>query len=142
MKDPVVRQRLVRELSLIALLVACVWNFVLVVSAAVGASWVLPRVAGGQLTEMPLSLRVAYGLFALVSVGVAWLGWYMWRAGGAHSIRIRRYSIGVIVIYSVSTVINAASVSTSERWNAVAAFAVVVGTWVLRQKVRNEEVSF
>lgn len=127
------RQRLVRNVSLVGLFLACAWNFVLVLSAALGFAWVLPRVAGGQLDEMPLNLRVVYGVFSVVSIAVAWLGWRMWRDGGAVSVRVKRYSLGVIVIYSVSTVVNALSPSGLERWNAVAAFVVVVATWVLRQ---------
>ena len=127
------RQRWVCNVSLVALIAACTWNFVLVLSAALGFAWVLPRVAGGQLDAMPLSLRVVYGVFSVVSVAVAWLGWRMWSKGGATSVRVKRYSLGVIVIYSVSTVVNALSQSQLERWNAVAAFSVVVTTWVLRQ---------
>lgn len=127
------RQRWVRNASLVGLFAACAWNFILVVSAALGFVWVLPRVAGGQLEEMPLSLRIVYGVFSVVSIAVAWLGWRMWRDGGAVGARIKRYSLGVIVLYSVSTVVNALSQSELERWNAVAAFVVVVATWVLRQ---------
>lgn len=105
----------------------------MVFSAALGFAWVLPRVAGGQLDEMPLNLRIVYAVFSFVSIAVAWLGWRMWRDGGAVSVRVKRYSLGVIVIYSVSTVVNALSSSELERWNAVAAFVVVVATWVLRQ---------
>ena len=127
------RQRWVRSVSLVALFIACAWNFILVFSAALGFAWVLPRVAGGQLDEMPLNLRIVYAVFSVVSIAVAWLGWRMWRDGGAVSTRIKRYSLGVIVVYSVSTVVNALSQSELERWNAVAAFVVVAATWVLRQ---------
>jgi hypothetical protein len=118
---------------LAALFVACLWNFLLVFSAALGATWVLPRVAGGELEAMPVSLRIIYGVFSVVSVAVGWLGWRLWSRGGATSLRMRRYSMGVIVVYTVSTVVNILSPSALERWNAVAAFVIVAATWVLRQ---------
>jgi hypothetical protein len=105
----------------------------LVFSAALGATWVLPRVAGGELEAMPVSLRIIYGVFSVVSVAVGWLGWQLWSRGGATSLRMRRYSMGVIVVYTVSTVVNILSPSALERWNAVAAFVIVAATWVLRQ---------
>lgn len=127
------RQEFAKKVSVAVLFVACLWNFLLVFSAALGATWVLPRVAGGELTEMPMSLRVIYGIFSLVSVAVGWLGWQLWSRGGANTVRLKRYSLGVIIVYSLSTVVNILSPSDLERWNAVAAFAIVATTWVLRQ---------
>jgi hypothetical protein len=124
---------LVKKFALVALLFACAWNFLLTLSAALGVAWVLPRVAGGELSALPGSLRVVYVIFALVSVAVGWLGWQLLVRGGAKTIRLKRYSLGVIVVYTVSTLANILSPSLLERWNAVAAFVVVATTWVLRQ---------
>lgn len=110
------------------------WGIALTGLAAAGNTWVLDRVAGGYFAgeEMPLALRITYGVITVGALAVMWLAWRY--ISNAASSRQRRLGRLVIVLYSLSTIVNAISQSPPERFNAIPAAVIVLGFYVLRRR--------
>lgn len=109
---------------LAALAIAQVWAFVLVIGVIANAGWVRSRAAGGAYDTFPVGLRVAYLLNVALVVGTAVFAWRLFRRGGARTKGQVLAARIVAVIFLLSTVVNAASRSVDERWNAIGAFVV------------------
>jgi len=122
-----------RRLVLVAVELCLAWSVVLTGLAAIGNSWVLDRVSGGfyAVSVMPGWLRLVYGVMALLCVVVMWLEFRFY----ARTATVGQRRIGrlVVVLFLVSTLVNALSQSPPERWNALPAAVVMLGTaWLLR----------
>jgi hypothetical protein len=124
--------------ALIGVVLAQLWNATLTFAAAIGATWVLPRVAGGQYTEMSAGLRSIYGAIAVFSLAVIAVAWHLYRHREP-ALRIVQFSGLLIAFYSVSAAINLASRSPVERWNALAAIVTVVGLLRLKRSKSGRE---
>lgn len=112
-------------------------NLVLVGSAALGMTWVLPRVAGGGFTAMPPTLRVVYGVFALLMVAQTILAWRLALASRTPAGGSKAAALVLAVLYAISMGLNALSPSPAERWNALPAAALAVGFLLLATSRRN-----
>jgi len=115
---------------------ASVLNLVLVGSAALGMTWVLPRVAGGGFTSLPPVLRGVYGAFALLMVAQTALAWRLATRSDAPRGWLRSSALVLTIIYLVSAALNALSPSPTERWNAVPATALAVAFLLLAARRR------
>ena len=124
----------VRTVAYYATQLSLLWGMVLTGLAAAGNTWVLDRVSGGFFIgeEMPLPLRAVYGAMTLAALGVMWLAWRYY--SNTASSRQRRLGRLVIIVYSVSAVLNAISQSTPERFNAIPAVVIVAGFYILRRR--------
>jgi len=113
---------------------ALTWAIVLTGLAAAGNTWVLDRVAGGFFAGevMPLALRLIYAAMAVGMLSVMWLAW-RYHSNTASS-RQRRLGRLVIIVFTLSTIVNAISQSAPERFNAIGAAVTVAGFWILRRR--------
>ena len=124
----------VRRLALYATWLSLAWAEFLTVLAAAGNTWVLDRVSGGYFAgdTMPMPIRVAYGAMALLMLGVAWLAFKYY----INDVTRRQRNLGrfIILVFTLSTIVNAISRSNPERYNAIGAAITVVGIAILRRR--------
>ncbi len=129
-----------RRLALYATWISLGWAVVLTGLAAAGNHWVLDRVAGGRYAggSMPMWLRVIYALMAVLMLAVAQLAHRY--AGSDATHRQRNLGRLVMLVFSVSTIVNAMSPSRPERFNAIGAAVTVLGVGLLRRGPRSDRV--
>lgn len=124
----------VRRLALYATWLSLGWAVFLTGLAAAGNTWVLDRVSGGIFAgeTMPMPVRVVYGAMALSMLAVAWLAFKYY----INDVTRRQRNLGrfVILLFVISTAMNAMSRSNPERYNAIGAAIVVVGIAILRRR--------
>jgi hypothetical protein len=118
-----------RGFVLAAVLAASAWNLVLVVAAIFNAHWVLTRVDGGQFK------RFANLGFTVLTLWVMVFAWRLWKSGGARTKNDLLWAKLVVIMYTLSTLINAISKSPDERINAIPAAIVLGGFILLRRPV-------
>ena len=125
---------MIRTAAYYATLASLAWAMALTGLAAAGNAWVLDRVAGGFFAgeTMPLALRLVYGGMTVLMLGVAWLAWRYY--SNTASSRQRRLGRFVILVFTLSTIVNAISQSLPERYNAIGAAMTVVGIAILRRR--------
>jgi hypothetical protein len=124
-----------RGFVLAAVLAASAWNLVLVVAAIFNAHWVLTRVDGGQFKSLPPGLRFANLGFTVLTLWVMVFAWRLWKSGGARTKNDLLWAKLVVIMYTLSTLINAISKSPDERINAIPAAIVLGGFILLRRPV-------
>lgn len=124
-----------RETILAAVLAASAWNLTLVVAAVFNAHWVLTRVDGGKFQSLPPGLRLANLGFSVLTVWVMIFAWRLWKSGGVRNPSDARWAKLVVIMYTLSAVINAISSSANERINAIPAAMIVGGFVLLRRPV-------
>jgi hypothetical protein len=127
--------KLPRGFVLVAVLIASAWNLVLVVAAIFNAHWVLSRVDGGQFHSLPWNLRFANLGFTVLTAWVMLFAWRLWKSGGARLKSDVLWAKLVVIMYALSTAINAVSRSSNERINAIPAAIIVGGFILLRRPV-------
>ena len=110
------------------------WAILLTGLVAAGNTWVLDRASGGFFVgeTVPVPVRIVYAVMCLSMFAVAWLEWRYY--SNTASSRQRRLGRLVILMFVLSTVMNAISQSAPERYNAIGAAIVVIGTAVLRRR--------
>lgn len=113
-------------------------NLVLVGSAALDLDWVMSRVASGQYDSLPVGLRIAYLLASILMVVQVVLAWKLLERDGAWSPASAIGSMLLVLLYVVSTVLNAISPSDDERWNALPAAVLMVSFFMLRGSAERE----
>lgn len=124
----------IRTAAYYATLASLTWAMALTGLAAIGNTWVLDRVSGGFFAgeTMPVALRVVYAVMTLLMLGVAWLAWRYY--SNTASSRQRRLGRLVILVFTLSAVLNAISQSLPERYNAIGAAITVGGIAILRRR--------
>ena len=125
----------------VLIVVASAWNLVLVGSAALDLPWVMSRVASGQYESLPTALRIVYLVFAVVMVAQVYLARALLERGGAWAGPSATASILLVIVYAISTVLNAISPTNDERWNAIPALALMVSFFMLRGPAANHQRS-
>ena len=110
------------------------WNIVLLVGVVLNLEFSFSRAAGGQFTDFPIPLRFLY-LLQLALVG------YQIRIFkeifNAEPIRFKWLPKFFVIIGILGITLNAASRSSSERWNVIPAIIITGAFWyygVNRQK--------
>jgi len=114
-------------------------NLVLVGSAALGMTWVLPRVARGQLSSMPPGVRTLYAGLALLMVVQVVLAWRAALRPEAPRGAVRALLWTLSATYLASSLLNALSRSPDERWNALPALALA-GAFLVLARQRREPI--
>ena len=129
-----------RRLALYATWISLAWAVLLTGLAAAGNEWVLDRVAAGRYAgaTMPVWMRVLYAIMTLLMLAVANLAYRYARSDATH--RQRNLGRLVMLVFTVSAILNAISTSRPERYNALAAAVTVIGVGVLRRGRRSDRV--
>lgn len=129
-----------RVLVLYATWASLAWGAALNVAAAAGNTWVLDRVAGGYYVDngMPVWMRALEVVMALVLAGIARLAYLYFH----NDVTRRQRNLGrlVILLFAVSTVMNAVSQSRPERYNAIGAAVSMLGIAYLRRRPTSDIV--
>lgn len=117
---------------LAAVLLSFSWNIFLLVGVVLNLEFSHTRAAGGQFTDFPTAVRVLYlAQFALVAYQV----WVFKVIFYADSIRMKWQTRFFIIIGVLGILLNAASRSSSERWNVVPAIIITWAFWYYGIKV-------
>ena len=124
-----------RLLMLYATWASLAWAAALTGFAAAGNTWVLDRVAGGYFVDegaMPVWLRAIYAVMTLLMFGVARLAYLYF----VNDCTRRQRNLGrlVVLLFGVSTVVNAISQSKPERYNAIGAAITMICVAILRRR--------
>ena len=117
-------------------LLAFIWNLILVIGVVFNAHFALTRAAGGQFTAFPLGIRVLYFFMTLMIFYQVWIFKLIFHADTVHPDWIVRtfFYVGV-----AGVLMNAISRSNSERWNSIPAAVIVWAFWYFGIK-RNPEL--
>lgn len=130
-----------RLLVLYATWASLAWATLLTGLAAAGNTWVLDRVAGGYFIDdgaLPMWLRAADGVMALLMLLVARLAYLYF----VNDVTRRQRNLGrlIVLLFCLSTVVNAISQSQPERYNAIGAGVTALGIAVLRRRPTSDYV--
>ena len=106
--------------------VALAWNLTLVLGVVFNQQYALTRAAGGQFESFPSGIRAAYILTAGL---LLWQYLTFLRIWGHRSINPAWLPRLFLIISLVSTLVNAISRSSAERWNAIPALIIAYGFW-------------
>ncbi|MEI6648142.1 MAG: hypothetical protein WCO08_00735 [Actinomycetes bacterium] len=120
-----------KNLWFVLLSIATAWNIVLSIFAIANSHWVLTHVAGGQFHSLPATMRGYYVILLIASIVEIWFANKLRLAKGPWSMRTARICTSLTLAYGLSTLVNAASRSPQERYNAPFALIVAYGFFVL-----------
>ena len=121
------KQKLSRHPLLFAAVLLCfAWNAFLLIGVVLNLGFVHTRAAGGQFTDFPTAIRVAYVLqLALVAYQV-WVFKQIFHSASVKPNWIPKlfFTLGILGILA-----NAASRSSNERWNVIPAAIITWSFW-------------
>lgn len=120
-----------KKIVLVTSLLALVWTFYLTAAVALNAISVAPRVAGGQLHTFSGALRFTYGVQAIVVIFQFIFLIQLFKKSGVWSNSSYLLARIFLILSALSAVVNLASRSPIERWNAIPAFTIAYGYLVL-----------
>jgi hypothetical protein len=107
-------------------LLSFAWNVFLLIGVVLNLGFVHTRAAGGQFTDFPMGIRVAYVLqLALVTYQV-WVFKLIFHSNPVKPNWIPKlfFTLGILGILA-----NAASRSSNERWNVIPAAIITWAFW-------------
>lgn len=119
------------RLLLGGVLLSFLWNFYLVVGATLNDKSILTRVAGGGFESMPTGLRIAYGVQSALIIYQIYFITKLYNRNGTWSKNSYLLARIFMALSGVSTLVNAVSRSSAERWNAIAALIITLGFYFL-----------
>jgi hypothetical protein len=111
---------------LCAVVMSFAWNIFLLVGVILNISYVHTRAAGGQFTDFPAAIRVAYLLQLALVIFQAWI---FKRIFQAEQIRFNWLPKLFVVVGIIGILLNTASRSSSERWNVIPAAVITWAFW-------------
>ena len=121
------KQKLSRNPLVFAIvLLSFAWNVFLLIGVVLNLGFVHTRAAGGQFTDFPTGIRVAYVLqLALVAYQV-WIFKLIFHSDSVKPNWIPKlfFTMGILGILA-----NAASRSSNERWNVIPAAIITWSFW-------------
>jgi hypothetical protein len=121
------KQKLSRNPLVFAIvLLSFAWNVFLLLGVVLNLGFVHTRAAGGQFTDFPTGIRVAYVLqLALVAYQV-WIFKLIFHSDSVKPNWIPKlfFTLGILGILA-----NAASRSSNERWNVIPAAIITWSFW-------------
>jgi hypothetical protein len=121
------KQKLSRNPLVFAIVLSSfAWNVFLLIGVVLNLDFVHTRAAGGQFTDFPTGIRVAYVLqLALVAYQV-WIFKLIFHSDSVKPNWIPKlfFTLGIIGILA-----NAASRSANERWNVIPAAIITWSFW-------------
>ena len=119
------------RLLLGAVLASFLWNFYLVFGAVLNNRSILTRVAGGGYESMPTGLRIVYGVQSILVIYQMYFIVKLYLRNGTWSKNSYLLARIFMALSGVSTLVNAISRSSAERWNAIAALIITIGFYFL-----------
>ena len=132
------KQKLSRNpLVFVVVLSSFAWNVFLLIGVVLNLDFVHTRAAGGQFTDFPTGIRVAYVLqLALVAYQV-WIFKLIFHSDSVKPNWIPKlfFTLGIIGILA-----NAASRSANERWNVIPAAIITWSFWYYGIKREKSDV--
>jgi hypothetical protein len=120
-----------KKLVLIASLLSLFWNFYLTAGVASNATSLAPRIAGGHLHSFSGTLRFTYGVQAVVVIFQFVFLYQLFKRSGVWSNSSYLLARIFLILSALNGVVNLASRSAIERWNAIPAFVLAYGYLVL-----------
>ena len=114
------------QLLFAVVLLSFAWNAFLLIGVVLNLGFVHTRAAGGQFTDFPTGIRVAYVLqLALVAYQV-WIFKLIFHSDPVKPDWIPKlfFTLGILGILA-----NAASRSSNERWNVIPAAIITCAFW-------------
>lgn len=120
-----------RKLAFALLVLATFWNVVIVAAVSLDARWALTRAAGGQFTEFPTAIRIIYGIEVFLMLAQILFAYLLLLRHGAWSRKSWLIAQLLIVLYLISTILNALSQSANERINAPCALIIAFAMYIL-----------
>jgi hypothetical protein len=121
------KQKLIRNPLVFAIvLLSFAWNVFLLIGVVLNLGFVHTRAAGGQFTDFPTGIRVAYVLqLALVAYQV-WIFKLIFHSDPVKPSWTPKlfFTLGILGILA-----NAASRSANERWNVIPAAIITWSFW-------------
>ena len=121
---------IMKSLTKPLLAISLLWNVYLVLGVILNQSYALTRAAGGQYETFPIGIRVAY-LFTLAIVIYQVLLFFTAVKRPAWIYKAF-FFLGI-----ASTLVNAISRSSNERWNAIPAALIAMGFYREWRNSRN-----
>lgn len=118
-------------------LLSFAWNVFLLIGVVLNLGFVHTRAAGGQFTDFPMGIRVAYVLqLALVTYQV-WVFKLIFHSNPVKPNWIPKlfFTLGILGILA-----NAASRSSNERWNVIPAAIITWAFWYYGIKKQKSDV--
>ena len=132
------KQKLSRNPLVFAIvLLSFAWNVFLLIGVVLNLGFVQTRAAGGQFTDFPTGIRVAYVLqLALVTYQV-WIFKLISHSDPVKPSWIPKlfFTLGILGILA-----NAASRSSNERWNVIPAAIITGSFWYYGIKREKSDV--
>ena len=102
------------------------WNIFLLVGVILNCSFAHSRAAGGQFTDFPTVIRVIYIILLALVVYQAWIFQLIFHTKLIRFAWLPRF---FVIVGVISILLNAASRSTSERWNVIPAAIITWAFW-------------
>ena len=115
-----------RRLVLSAVIFSFAWNIFLLVGVILNFSFAHSRAAGGQFTDFPTVIRVIYIILLALVVYQAWIFQLIFHTKLIRFAWLPRF---FVIVGVISILLNAASRSTSERWNVIPAAIITWAFW-------------
>lgn len=109
-----------------AVLLSFAWNILLLVGVILNLGFSHTRAAGGQFTDFPAELRVLYALQLALVVYQLWVFRSIFYL---EPIRWKWLPKFFVIIGILGILLNAASRSSNERWNVIAAAIITWSFW-------------
>lgn len=122
-----------KKILLVASLLSLGWSLYLTASVALNSLSVAPRVAGGGLHSFSAALRLTYGVQAIVVLFQFFFVIQLFVRRGVWSRSSYLLARIFLILSALSAIVNLASRSSTERWNAIPAFIIALGYLVLGQ---------
>lgn len=116
-----------KKVLLVATLLSLGWALYLTASVALNSLSVAPRVAGGELHSFSGALRFTYGVQAIVVLFQIFFIVQLFKRRGVWSKSTYLLARIFLILSALSAVVNLASRSSTERWNAIPAFVIALG---------------
>ena len=109
-----------------AVLLSFAWNIFLLVGVILNNGFVHTRAAGGQFTDFPASIRVVCFLQLVLVVYQVWIFKQIFHT---EPIRLKWLPRLFVIVGFLGILANAASRSSSERWNVIPAAVITWAFW-------------
>ena len=119
-----------KKVILLATIIALAWNFSIVTTAALNISN-LSTITGVQIQNLPLAIRLLYGVQALVTLFQFFFIFRLFQRGGVWSKSSYLLARIFLILSVVNAVVNIVSRNSSERWHGIASGIIALGFYEL-----------
>jgi len=122
--------------TFIVVLLAFAWNIGLLAGVVINAGFAHSRAAGGQFDTFPVGIRILYLLQLALVIYQVWIFKLVFHTDPARPSWTPKV---FFILGIVGTLLNAASRSANERWNAIPAAIITWAFWYFGIKRENNK---